>query len=77
MQEEHIVRDLEVLDGSRTIKATYFVETGTIHARIDGRTLMLSVGVDTPEDTVRRLVLGQIQTRHWRERVAERRRQQD
>ncbi|MHA6693001.1 hypothetical protein [Devosia sp. A449] len=73
MQDEHIVRDLQVVDGGQTIKATYFIEAGTIHARIEGRSLVLPVGADTSEDTVRRLVLGQIQTRHWRERLAERR----
>jgi 2-polyprenyl-6-methoxyphenol hydroxylase-like FAD-dependent oxidoreductase len=72
MQDEHIVRDLQVLDGERTVKARYFVESGMIHANIDGRTMRLPVGADGSEETVRRLVLGQIQVRTWRDRMLER-----
>lgn len=69
MQAEHIVRDLHVSDGSRTIKASYFVESGTIYADIDGRTMHLPAGAGGSEETVRRLVIGQMQTRTWRERM--------
>lgn len=69
MQDENIVRDLQVLHGNRTVKASYFVEAGMIHANIDGRTLRLPIAADGSEETVRRLVLGQIHLRTWRERV--------
>jgi len=72
MQDEHIVRDLVVSDGSRTIKASYFVEDGMIHARIDGKTYRLSVGSDGSEEAVRQLVVGQMHYRSWRERMIDR-----
>lgn len=36
MQDENIVRDLYVSDGSRAMKASYFVEGGILHASVDG-----------------------------------------
>jgi hypothetical protein len=72
MRDENIVRDLEVLDGERTIRATYFVEAGVIHAHIDGRTLLLPAGADGSENMVRRLLIGQIHIRNWRQRLLER-----
>ncbi len=70
MQDEHIVRDLHVTDGERSIKASYFVEAGVIHAHFDGRTLMLPVGSDNTQDAVRRLLLGHLKIEGWRERFA-------
>ncbi len=70
MQDENIVRDLCVSDGGRTITASYFVEAGILHASVDGRNLILPVGDDGSEETVRSLIAGQIQTRKWRERTA-------
>ncbi len=72
MQDEHIVRDLQVLDRGRIIKASYFVESGMIHANIDGRIMRLPAGADGSEETVRRLVLGQLHLRTWRERILDR-----
>lgn len=65
MQHEHIVRDLHVTDGESSIKASYFVEAGVIHAHFDGRTLMLPVGDDNTEEAVQRLVLGHLKAKGW------------
>jgi hypothetical protein len=67
MQNEKIVRDLYVSDGNRTIKASYFVVSGIVHAHIDRRILTLPVGSDGSEDGLRRLVIGQTHMRNWRE----------
>jgi hypothetical protein len=72
MQDEHIVRDLHVSDGSQTIKASYFVDGGILYVRIEGRTHILPIGQESSEDTIRRLVIGQMQTRTWRERMLQR-----
>lgn len=53
MQNEYIVRDLYVSDGNRTIKASYFVDSGSIHARVNGRNLTLPVGDDDSEEGLR------------------------
>lgn len=58
MINENIVRDLYVSDGNRTIKASYFVESGIIHANVEGRVLVLPVGGDGSEEGVRRLMIG-------------------
>lgn len=72
MLDENIVRDLEVFDNDRAVRATYFVEAGVIHAHVEGRTLLLPTGPDTSQEAVRRLLLGQIHTQAWRERTADR-----
>lgn len=72
MQDENIVRDLYVSDVDRTIKASYFVESGIIHAHIDGRILTLPIGTDGSEEGLRRLLIGQAHVRNWRARFAER-----
>jgi hypothetical protein len=69
MQDEYIVRDLSISDGSCIIKASYFVEAGILHASVDGRNLISPVGDDGSKETVRRLIAGRIQTRKWRERA--------
>ncbi|MDB5527417.1 MAG: hypothetical protein JWR51_520 [Devosia sp.] len=70
MDEENIVRDLEVSDSTRTLKASYFVEHGVLHASIEGRVFRLPVGDDTSADAVHRLLVGNLQTRAWRKRMA-------
>ena len=72
MQNENVVRDLEVSDGDRSLKVAYFIESGMIHANIDGRTIRVRVGADGSEETVKRLVLGQLHIKSWRERLLDR-----
>jgi hypothetical protein len=73
MQEESIVREIEISDGRQIHKASYFVESGVLHARIGEKTVSLAVfGGETSDEAVRRLLLGQVQTRAWRQRMAAR-----
>lgn len=72
MQEESIVREVEVSDGSQTHNARYYVERGVLHARIGDRMISLAVGTQTSDEAVRRLLAGHIQTRAWRRRLAAR-----
>ena len=72
MQNEHIVRDMEVSDGGRHYKASYFVEHGILHTNIDGRMLSMPVGSDDPEQAVKRLLLGHAQMKTWRQRFRDR-----
>lgn len=69
--QESVVRDIEISDGDQVHKASYFVELGMLHANIGDRLIRLSVGVDTSDEAVRRLLLGHIQTKEWRRRMAE------
>ena len=69
--QESIVRDLEISDGEQVHKASYFVELGMLHANIGGKIIRMSVGADTSDEAVRRLLLGHIQTREWRRRMSQ------
>ncbi|KFC69750.1 hypothetical protein FF80_01254 [Devosia sp. LC5] len=70
MRNENVVRDLEVSDGHTNLRATYFVERGILHANIGGKTILLPVGDGAHDESVRQLLLGQLRTRSWRERIA-------
>lgn len=70
MRDENVVRDLIVSDGADSLKATYFIEQGIVHASIDGRTFLLPVGDAPSEESLRRLLVGQLRTRAWRERMS-------
>ena len=72
MQEEGIIREIEISDGSKTHKASYFVEHGVLHASVGDKVVRLAVGAHASEEAVRRLLLGHIQTKAWRQRMAER-----
>lgn len=72
MQEESIVREVEISDGSQTYSARYYVERGVLHARIGDRMISLTVGAQTSDEAVRRLLAGHIQTKTWRKRLAAR-----
>ncbi|QDZ11590.1 hypothetical protein [Devosia ginsengisoli] len=72
MQEESIVRDIEISDGRQVHKASYYVENGMLHARIGGKMISLVTGAETSDEAVRRLLSGHIQTKAWRQRLAER-----
>ncbi|MFK4811196.1 hypothetical protein ACI3KW_13420 [Devosia sp. ZW T5_3] len=71
MRNENIVRDLEVSDGHASLRATYFVERGVLHANIGGKTILLPVGDRGHDESVRQLLIGQLRTRSWRERIAD------
>ena len=47
MQEESIVRDIEISDGRQVHKASYYVENGMLHARIGGKMISLGTGAET------------------------------
>ncbi|MNW15541.1 hypothetical protein D3C71_2140760 [compost metagenome] len=42
-----------------------------LHANIGGKVIRMSVGTDTSDEAVRRLLLGHIQTREWRRRMSQ------
>ena len=68
---ESIVRDIEISVGQQVHKASYFVELGVLHANIGDKVIRLSVGTDTSDEAVRRLLIGHIQTKEWRRRMSE------
>ncbi|UXN74849.1 hypothetical protein N8D56_07485 [Devosia sp. A8/3-2] len=70
MRNENIVRDIEVCDGHASLKATYFVERGVLHAKIGDKTILLPVGEHAQDESVRQLLLGQLRTLSWRQRIA-------
>lgn len=70
MQDENIARDLYFSEGGRGIKASYFAEAGIVPASAEGRNLILPVGGDGSEESVRRLIFGQIQTTMSRGRTS-------
>ncbi|MCR6671999.1 hypothetical protein [Devosia ginsengisoli] len=72
MQEKSIVRELEVSDGLEAHKASYYVENGVLHAWIGEKMISLTMGVDASDEAVRRLLVGHIQTKAWRQRFADR-----
>ena len=71
MQEESIVREIEITDGNQVHKASYFVEFDVLHASIGDKVISLAMGVEKSEEAVRRLLVGHTQTKAWRERMAE------
>lgn len=71
MQEESIVRELEVSDGSQAHKATYYVENSVLHARIGEKMISLTIAGEASDEAVRRLLVGHMQTKAWRQRFAE------
>lgn len=72
MRQENVVQEVAIVDGGKTHKASYFVEYGILHANLGGRIVRLSIDTDQSEETVRRLLLGHIQTKAWKQRMAER-----
>lgn len=57
MDGENVVREVVVSEGGVLHKATYFVENGIVHARIDEKTLLVQAGRTGAEDIVRALLV--------------------
>lgn len=72
MRQESVVQEVAIVDGGEIHKASYFVENGILHANVGGKIIRLHVDADQSEETVRRLLLGHVQTKAWRQRMAER-----
>ncbi|MHA6690566.1 hypothetical protein [Devosia sp. A449] len=55
---EHVVQTVDVMHEGKVVSASYFVESGIIHAQIDGRTMRLPLGAKPADVTVKTVLAG-------------------
>jgi hypothetical protein len=70
MDLEGSVHAVSVQHGGIAHHASFFVEDGTIHATVDGRTVLLPLGHLSAADSVRALLLARLHKYH-RHRIAD------
>lgn len=58
MHTEHVVFEIKIEQDGERHTATYFVENGTIHAHIAGRTFLFPIGGKPPEEVLRKMLKG-------------------
>lgn len=60
---EHVVQTVDVTHEGRVVSALYFIESGIIHAQIDGRTMRLPLGTMSADVTVKTVLAGALTSR--------------
>lgn len=60
MQQEHVVRSIEIAIGDRVHKGSYYIERGMIHASVGGRTIRCRAGDDDSDEAMQTLLFEEL-----------------